>query len=47
MLHALHIVQQTFQFKRADFDIIPTVIVYAALMLGFLLFISRNTRRRR
>ena len=47
MHYALHLVQQTFQFKRGDFDIVPTVIVYAALMLGFLLFISRNTRRRR
>ena len=29
-----------------DFDIIPTVIVYAAIMFVFLIYISRNTRRK-
>jgi len=47
MHYALHFVQQLIQIKRGDFDIVPNVIVYAALMLGFLLFISRKTRRRR
>ena len=47
MHYALHLVQQTFQFKRSDFDIVPAVLLHALLILLFLLFISRKTRRKR
>ena len=43
MLHILTTVQQ---FKPHDFDIVPSVLLHALLILLFLVYITRHTRRR-
>ena len=47
MLHILTTVQQFIQLKPHDFDIVPSVLLHALLILLFLVYITRHTRRRK